>query len=474
MPLADIHHAIAQEFRDSIAVAFNSKQWNALVGEVVRLSFGPFMVTSQPSMLPGIVFDATMDAPGGVIVSVTSKDSIAVGGLELSVTLRADGVATGNLATYRIRFAAMVAKLAVKNGIVTLEPTNGSKYVTYPPDITDPDRPLHIDYLTANAGWTAEELDYYLQQIEPGVGYQIVSAFISDAFTEMEIFNLASLFPGISFRGEFTIKDLTVPTGEQLVCFAPDAFTKLDPTECAKDEVASHIVMKGSVAANDIDGVVTAATPSIKARKYYEQNPLGANIGQIYGYMPHNVLNQLFNPELTLVKDTTMTVVEDSGEHRVGPFMVKHFVQMKLRGMLALGPSMNGPIVDVVAAFYTYTAIDIDLKIGRFRTDLVSANARVDYELNYDGTLYSDLPSGNLGFVGEFYDPKNFDYKVGLNTPLPGVMDKVMTWFVNSVCKPVVRIFVTAILVTVTWPFMSRFSLPSNGSGAGASGLFHP
>lgn len=459
MSLREIHEAVAAEFGDNLTLSFDKDEWLRLTKDAADQAVRSFSITGLQTPLAELTADVEVDAsamkfdifPPGQLTKMRARD------VTVTVVLKT-AAGQGKLSSYLIEFSKIGFEIAVVDGKILLNPTQDAIYRANPPDRTDPDRQSHLDYLLQH-GWTEANLAEFTNVTEMFLGHTLAGMYVGDAFSGISIFDLSALFPGLTMSGSFKVTSLVVSPTEEIVCFTPDFFEKSEPTPCSLETVKESIlssVRPGAADSNSGAVLFNVAGPKIYTK--YENTPVGPNDGAIYAYLPRGATTVLFDPITTLKKGKS-DLISSGDSHRIGPFIVRHLLRLEVDPNVSFVWAGNGPYVKVEMAVRSIVELDVDLKIGKLRTDIASGSADTVFSTGYFGSLASDVRSGSLGFVGEFGSTAAVDFNLQIHTPL-GFADNIVNWFLKDVCKPVLRNMFTLALSSSNWSFMSRLAIP--------------
>lgn len=465
MALADIHSKLAELSQDNPTIAFDAESWASFVEKAVgEAIFSQELTVDVPfEKQSGLNCVLEIDA-SQLKTKVTGTAAVEIRKLSLRATLTAEGVSQGYLTKISIDFTRIRANVIAPNGIVSLEVDEFPIYRALPPDVSSPDRKLHLKQLEEVHGWSRADLDKFIERREPCFTGNLIEAYYPELLRETVIFDLSKLVPSIKFYGEIFIREVVTSAGDEIICFIPEFYKKKDPCDCDVEHVEETVRSGGSRADKD-KGAIYFSEINKGVRQGYIDKPVGANKGMLYAYIPENSVEPLFGARKILEqKEDSLVSTQDSW--KVGPFYVKHSYRLTFGHTLSFSLRQEGPVIEIEKLHKSTGHLSVYAKIGKLKHKICDADVEASHNLKYSGSLYADLTSGNLGFTGEFYDPTNIDYDFRVNTSLPDVIDTVFDRFLNDWCKPVVRLFLTYLLASVTWGFMSRFVFPSSGESA--------
>jgi len=463
MALADIHSKLAELSKKNPTIAFDEPSWSSFIEKAVGDTIFN-QVLSVPTPLAGVKCELEIDA-AQLTTQLTGTAAVAINKLFLRATLLAEGVAQGYLTKVEIEFKKIRANIVAPDGKVSLEADESPLYDSPPPDVTSPDRGRHIQALIDNHGWSQAKFDYFEKRQEPFLAGLLIEAYYPDLLKDLVILDLSTLLPSITFYGQISVREEVSSAGDRIVCFIPDFYEKVDTSPCVIDSIGETIRSGGSKVDGEKGRIVFEKVTG-GVRKSYIDTPVGENKALVYAYIPEKAVEPLFGAT-KLLEQEKKKLISTGDSWKVGPFTVKHSYSLSLGGSFDFLLLKEGPVIDIVKIHESRGHLVIYVKIGKMKHKLCEATARGSHNVKYSGSLYADLSSGNLGFTGEFYDPTNIDYKFEIDTPLPDKIDKVFDRFVNDWCKPVVRLFLTYLLASVTWGFMSRFVFPASGESGG-------
>ncbi|MDB5586208.1 MAG: hypothetical protein JWP26_1178 [Devosia sp.] len=473
MSLKEIHEAVAAEFGDRITLSFDKQEWFRLAKDAAEQSLQSVTLTDLFTPLAELMADVEFDASTSRFEFFPPNQLTKMRARNITVTVSLKTAAgLGKISSYLIEYAEINFEINVVDGKILLTPTQDQTYRANPPDRTDPYRQSHLDYLLQH-GWTQANLDDFTNVTEMFLGHTLGGMYVSDAFGGISIFDLSALFPGLKMSGSFNVKGLTVSATEEIVCFAPDFFEKLEPTPCSLEMVKDSIYSVASPnAPGSNSGKVRLNNLGPKIFRAYEDNPVLPNAGTIYAYVPKGATQVLFDPIETLKKGRD-GLFSTGDSYRIGPFVVRHLLRLEVDPYVDMAWGEHGPSVKVGTSFRSHAELDVDLKIGKLRTDVASGSADSSFNPEYYGSLAADVSSGNLSFVGEFGSTAAVDFAFTIKTPL-GFADNIINWFLNSVCKPVLRGMFSLLLSSANWSFVSRAAIPfpSIDNGLDIGGYF--
>ncbi|TBF89190.1 hypothetical protein [Rhizobium leguminosarum] len=463
MGLVEIHRKLAEVSKENPTIAFDGQRWGSFMENAVRETLFSQVLQEVPTPLSGVLCELNIDT-SQLTIELTGTAAIVISKLILRATLRAEKVTQGYLTNIEVKFDKITASIVAPDGKISLEMDDGPIYDAPPPDVNSPERDQHIKELKEKHGWSEQRLEYFVNRQEPFLSGLIVEAYYPDLLKDVVVLDLSVLLPSIKFFGRISVSEVTSSAGDRLVCFLPEFYEKVDVSPCVIDSIGQMIKSGGSQV-NDQEGRVPFGTVNGSIRQKYLDEGAPKNTALVYAYIPEKAIEPLFGAT-KIIEEEKRKLVSTGDNWRVGPFTVKHSYSLTVGGSFGFLLRNEGPVVDIEKTHESRGHLEICVKVGKMKHKLCEANVRGSHDIKYSGSLYADLPSGNLGFTGEFYDPTNIDYKFEIETPLPDKIDKVFDRFVNDWCKPVVRLFLTYLLASVTWGFMSRFVFPSRGESA--------
>ena len=435
-------------------IALPEKVWQEQLKNFIAEYFKQNTFKEMETPLKGIVANfATKIAPiKPVDVTYLGYDNIQIKNYAVQFELKTVGV-NGYMSKHVIEFDYITFKVVSQGGFIKLIRQNESYKVISNQNAQD-ERQKHLDELKNAFAYTDEQIEYFQNRQEPAAGFLVADGILERLNTPFNIIDLNKLFSRIGFIGEFSIKDINVD-GEELICFIADAFKKKPPTQCQIEEVYNGTYSNGELKANGDLQVSAGVFPATLTGKNPEPNNGG--VGQLYLFLPEDATHKLFSFDNPL--DSRTTLVNNSGSLDIPPYYLEHKTEIYTEKKVEFEWNQAEPTVHLKASVNLAFYLQAFIKVFRIKTNIGTVDTNSNYTIEYQGKLM-ELINGDLAFVGELYDPSNFTIeKFQFDSILPDFLNEIISKIVKYIFEPLLRVFITAIVIYVTWPLMENYTM---------------
>jgi len=463
MEIKKIHEAVKQLNNELPVIAFTQKLWANQVEKFSKEYFGQLAGKMLVTPLKGIFADFRILTPLPQVVYRELED-INVEKYRVEFTLKTNlnpSDDSSYISRHTIDFEFIRFCISAKDGNAYLEKVE-EKYLALPPVLSsDVDRNGHFQYLIDNEQYKESQIKYFVEWQEMSAGFLVANGLLESFNKPFKIIDFITMFPKLSFTGDFRIKTIEVDS-ESLLCFVPSEFELKEPTQCELEAQRDRTFGTGAYENGEFSvggGTYTSATLGDRP------NPSSSNKSEMYLFLPKSASEKLFKPATE--NKSQHVIAKSSDNWEIPPFLMTHKATITIEDQLSISWEQNNPIINIKLGFYLDFYLKIWIKVFRIKTHLGTADSKNQYLIDYSGKLI-ELYNGDLGFVGELYDPTNFRIRdLYLDTILPDSIDRVASKVLKYILEPIVRYFITKLVITVTWPLISKYIL----FGLGGSGL---
>lgn len=355
----------------------------------------------------------------------------------------------GHISQHNVLFKEIVFEVQSKSGSIVLVRKSESYFVQ--PPISGSNRDAHFKYLKDNYGYKDEQIDYFKNMQEPAAGLLLANGLLERFDTPFEIITFNKIFPKLGFEGDFDIRDIIVD-GTEFICFIPDKINKKQPTPCETEDQYNRTSSSGSAE----NGVLSVRGYTYRGTTNGTKPIIDHSIlTDLYVYFPESINEQLFS--VPSVNGSKVTLAKSSGSYEFPPFQLKESSEVYTTGKFDFEWEEQTPVVNVKASLALDFGISVWLKIFKLKKLICRADTQTTYTIEYKGSLI-DLYKGDVAFVGELYDPTNVSLdRLYFESLLPDTIDKLLGKILKYVLEPLMRVVVTAVIIYVTWPFISNY-----------------
>ncbi len=466
MKIQKIHKALQDLKKDTPIIAFLRPMWETQLAKFSKDYFGGLKLKDVETPLDGIVADIKVLQNG--VTNYKKYDSIAHEEyiLEFELKVKKDdgnkqqqryARPSGYISRHQIRFESIEFEVSTTGGNVFLQKVS-EKYFSKPPDIGSTIREDHFDVLRTYYNYTNGKIDYFIRYQEPASGLLVANGILERFNNPFKIVDFDIMFPRIRFSGDFEFLDLKIDN-DDLICFLPSEFNLLPPSKCDEQIQRNRTYGSGSYKNGEFN-IGGGAFPSVSVGS--KPNPSGSKKSEIFFYLPQGageLLFKLSKPSEQNFASAPITFAKSSDKWEIPPFLIDHSAKIRASEQVKITWNKTQPIVGLEVKFLFDFKLKVWLKVFRLKTKIAGINTSNQYKLDYEGKIL-ELYTGDLGLVGELYDPTNVTIKnLNLDTILPDSIDRVASRILKFVLEPILRYFITKLMISVTWPLISKYIL---------------
>ncbi|PWJ33506.1 hypothetical protein [Sediminitomix flava] len=466
MDINKVHSELKSLNKDLPAVAFTKDIWEKQIEAFSGEYFGNMSAEMLESPLEGIYADFEALSPNPK-VNYNDINDIKVENYEIEFTLKTKNNANSYISKHRIVFRYIGFSISTKDGIAFLQREN-EKYLSFPPTLNNQEeRELNFNSLRNDYGYTDEQIEYFINMQESSAGFLVANGLIERLNTPFKIVDFSIMFPKIIFSGDFVIKKVNIE-GDDLITFMPESFERKEPTQCEIDDQNDRTFGTGTYENGEFR-VGGGAYPSRTVGKY--PRPSNSKNSEIFLFLPNTASEKLLSPSNLGESNKSRNVLAKSKDSwEIPPFLISHKAQISTEDHASISWDQLNPYLNLELGFYLDFYLKVWLKVFRLKTKLGSVDTSEQYEIKYKGQLI-EFYNGDLGFVGELWDPSNFTIRnFHLDTILPDSIDRVASKILKYVLEPIMRFFITKLMITVTWPLISKYIFFGLGGAIGDVG----
>lgn len=468
MDIGKLHSELKKVSQDLPIIGFTKGVWEKQIEAFSSEYFGSLEADLLESPLEGIYADVKVKTPIP-IVNYGDLDDIKVENYRIEFTLKTKENPTSYISKHQINFKYIGLSISTKDGSAFLQREN-EKYRSLPPILnSDEERTKNFDSLKNKYGYSDEQIEYFENMQESSAGFLVANGLIERLNVPFKIIDFSIMFPRIIFAGDFEIKAIKID-GEEIISFLPESFERKEPTKCEIEEQHDRTYGTGTYE----DGEFRVGGGTYPSRTVGNNpRPSNSKSSEIYLFLPNKASEQLLAPSSSAKNNKSRNILAKSRDSwEIPPFLITHKAQISAEDHLSISWDNFNPYLNIKLGFYLDFYLKVWIKVFRLKTKLGSVDTSEQYEIKYKGKLI-EFYNGDLGFVGELWDPSNFTIKnLQLDTILPNSVNRVASKILKYVLEPIVRFFITKLMITVTWPLISKYIF--HGLGGAAIGDVSP
>lgn len=446
-----IHNKLKEINTDNLPnILFRENIWNEQIENFTNDFLGNLKFEMLSSPLVGINADVSTVVDKTKVKTIDST-TINVEDYQVEFSLKTKENALSYISKHTIIFSSIKFKILAKDGKVFLR-KESEQYKSFPPSLnTEEERAKNFDTLITDYNYTQEQIDYFKSKQEPIAGLLVANALLERFNIDFGLIDFSMMFPKISLSGDFKIENLVINT-EKFISFIPQTFERKEPSKCDEESIYNQTFGNGHY--NNGQFKVGGGVFSTKISGNIPTPNTGKE-GEIFLFLPNEATKKLVAIDNS--KDTKVVLAKSEDDWEIPPYLVSHKVKLSADNDLTVSWDNLDPTLNVKLGIYLDFYINLWIKVFKIKTFIGSADTKSQYVLDYKGKLI-ELYSGDLGFVGELWDPTNFAIiDLEIDTGLPDSLDKIASKILKFVLEPIIRIFITKVMITVTWPLISKY-----------------
>lgn len=385
-------------------------------------------------------------------IQIINSTTIEVKNYRVDFSLKTKENPASFISKHTIIFSSFIFKIITKDGKIFLS-KESEKYKSFPPSLNSGDeRTINFNTLLNIYNYSQDQIDYFVTNQEPIAGLLVANGLLERFNENFNLIDFSTMFPRIIFSGDFKIQNIDI-NSDKFVSFIPELFEKKEASKCEQESVYNQTFSNVQYSNGEFK-----VRGGVYSTKYSGKNPQPNNgkEGEIFLFLPNEATKKLVEINTTSNSKTILAKSEDDN-WEIPPYLVSHRLQISADKDLTVNWDNLDPTLNVKLGIYLDFYINLWIKIFKVKTKIGSAGTSSQYELDYKGKLL-ELYSGDLGFVGELWDPTNFKINMlDVDTGLPDWIDKIASKVLKYILEPVIRFFITKIMITVTWPLISKY-----------------
>lgn len=452
MDINSIHSKLKEISSENLPnILFKEIIWRDQLEAFTNEFFGELKFDLLETPLIGIYANISSSMTNLVINSIDST-TIEVKNYKIEFELKTKENPTSFISQHTIIFSSIIFKIISKDGKISLQ-KESEQYKSFPPSLNSNDeRTLNFNILLNNYNYSQDQIDYFILNQEPIAGLLVANGLLERFNKTFNLIDFSIMFPRIIFSGDFKIENIDIQ-GEKFVSFIPEMFEKKESSKCEQEAVYNQTFSNGEYSNGEfkVGGGIYSTTYSGK-----KPNPNEGKEGEIFLFLPNEATKKLV--EVNNTTNTKVVLAKSEDENwEIPPYLISHKLQISADKDLNVSWDNLDPTLNVKLGVYLDFYIKLWIKVFRIKTKIGSADTSSQYVLDYKGKLL-ELYSGDLGFVGELWDPTNFKINaLDIDTGLPDWIDKIASKVLKYILEPIIRFFITKIMITVTWPLISKY-----------------
>lgn len=483
MNVKEVHNELKSFNSTSPIIALTAKLWKSQVEIFSKDYFGKLAGSMMQTPLKGLFADFQVLGNGAIVEFEYEKlNDIQIKEYKIEFTLKTElslNSPEKYISRHVIAFKTIKFGISNKAGNAYLEKID-ERYLAYPPRLaTEEERNLQFEYLKNKHDWDNDQIEYFTCYQESSAGFLAASGLMEQLSKPFKIIDFHTMFPKFKFAGDFDIKliDLDINNDEndndKLICFIPEEYELKEPTQCEIDQQRDRTIVTGDYDGNNGEitvggGTYTSATVGKTPR------PRDSKTSEIFIYLPHTTNENLFrltnNSKRQHVNEKNNKalhqIAKSSDSWEIPPFLLSHSAKLYAEDQVNFTWSGIQPVINLKIGIYLDFYLKLWMKVFRIKTHIGTVDSKNQYEIKYNGKLV-EFYNGDLGFVGELWDPSNFTIKnLELDTILPDFVDRVASKIIKVVLEPIIRYLLTKLVISVTWPFISKYILYGLAGGS--------
>jgi hypothetical protein len=452
MDITSIHTKLKEISSENLPnILFTEKIWLNQIETFTKEFFGDLKFDFLETPLIGIYANISSSMTN-LVTNAIDSTTIEVKNYKVEFELKTKENPTSFLSQHVIIFSSMIFKVTSKDGKISIR-KESEQYKSFPPSLnTDDERTLNFDVLFNNYNYSHDQIDYFITNQEPIAGLLVANGLLERFNKNFNLIDFSIMFPRIIFSGDFKIENIDIQ-GQKFVSFIPKLFEKKEASKCEQESVYNQTFSNGEYSNGEfkVGGGIYSTTYSGKT-----PNPNIGREGEIFLFLPNEVTKKLVEVNNTPNSKSILAKSEDD-DWEIPPYLISHKLQISADKDLTVSWDNLDPTLNVKLGVYIDFYIKLWIKVFRIKTKIGSADTSSEYVLDYKGKLL-ELYGGDLGFVGELWDPSNFKINtLDIDTVLPDWIDKIASKVLKYILEPTIRFFITKIMITVTWPLISKY-----------------
>ena len=450
-----------------LALIFKLSAFKKLIENITRESFKAYQGSKIPSPQRGIIGNVKI-IPSNPKIKFISPSSVNIYGLEISLTVMADGINSGSLYSYDIKIRLIEAELIVKNSKLVLTYKCSPVSETIPTRAPDGESEYlkNIERLIDHFKYTPDQVSTLENNILPAAGFMFSMELSKTIIDQLEIFDLVRAFPSFKMNGDFEIHLLN-DSGMEFISLVPAEVDIEVDGECGARRRISETTGQYESSGNttDIGQINIPGGPQARVR------PLDM-VGEVSIIMSRKFIENSLQKQAKAAGkggEKGTVIAKSSDRWEIPPFLVKHNYALTVDEDITISDWNDfDPLIKLYASLKFDLSFDVRIKVFKMITDLVSWKGSAIYELKYQQRLLKDISV--ISLWGELIDPTNFKLKGKFSTPLPRSIDRVLDKLLNDVVSPVLGYFIAYYIAIATWPLVSEYIFKELGELLGGQG----